>query len=494
MVDKIKKLFNTKISSKNLYRIALCAFIVSLIPLVVIAFYNFPSADDYSFTIDIYKALNSDGLLGFIKAIFDNVKHFYFNWQGTFTAITIMSMQPSLFGVEWYFLTTFILLGFFIWGTFYLCKVICNDYLKLDKYYYKIIAILILTVCIQGLPSLVQGFYWWNGAIYYTLFFSFSLFQIGHILKYLKYGKRKNYILALILTFMVAGSNYVTVSNQVIMMSILLIYLFVKKHPKRYQMLGLLGVLYITAGFNMLAPGNSVRQSQNTNMGLFSAIFTSIEAFTGNVVGWCNFYNLAYILAVVLLLSKSYEKVNISFKHPFAITILICGILSALYIAPLYAMSNTGAGRLLNIIYYSYIWGFIILIYYWVGYFRSVLFTDKKLKKVENDFSTILFNKGNVFLGMFVLVNVMWIFGYHDNVSSYVAFRSIKNGEAAQYKTEMNERYDLYLDKDVDVVKVKPLTVRPKAIFSSDITVNPDYWVNDAVRQYFGKKKVYVEE
>ena len=41
------------------------------------------------------------------------------------------------------------------------------------------------------------------------------------------------------------------------------------------------------------------------------------------------------------------------------------------------------------------------------------------------------------------------IIGYHDNVSSYVAFRSIKNGEAAQYKTEMNERYDLYLDKDI---------------------------------------------
>lgn len=483
-----------RISAKTLYQIALCVFILSLLPLLVMAFYNFPSADDYSFTAGIYKALNNDGVIGLIKAIFDNVHHFYFNWQGTFTAITIMSLQPSLFGVDWYFLTTFVLLGFFIWGTFCLCKTICIDYLNLDKYYYKIIAILISTVCIQGLPSLVQGFYWWNGAIYYTFFFSLSLFQISNILKYLKYGRKKNYILALFLTFMVAGSNFVTVSNQVIMMTILLVYLFVKKHPKRYQMLGIAFLLFVVAGFNMLAPGNSVRQSLNANMGLFPAIIASVKAFTGNIIGWCNFYNLAYILAVVLLLYKSYDKVNISFKHPIIATIMICGILSALYMPPLYAMSNTGAGRLLNIIYYAYIWGFIVLIYYWVGYFRSAIFCTKQQKKVEKSLITNLFNKGNVLLVLFVLVNVMWIFGYHDNISSYVAFRSLVNGEAKQYKKEMSERYDLYLDEDVKAVKVKPLTVKPKAVFSSDITVNPDYWVNDAVRDYFDKEEVYIVE
>lgn len=494
MLNSIKTMTQKKISAKILFRIALCLFIVSLLPLLVISFYNFPSADDFSFTIDIYKSLNSNGLAGLIVALFNNIKHFYFNWQGTFTAIAIMSLQPSLFDVNLYFITTFVLLGFFIWGTFSLCKTICCDYLHLDKYYYKIIAILISTICIQGLPSLVQGFYWWNGAIYYTFFFSLSLLQISNILKYLKYDKRKNFVLAFVLTFLVAGSNFVTVSNQVIMMTMFMIFLFVKKHPKRYQMLGIAILLYVVAAFNLLAPGNSVRQSLNANMGFFPAIIASIKAFTTNVGSWCNFYTLVYIVAVVLLLYKSYEKINFSFKYPFAVTIMICGVLSALYMPPLYAMSNIGAGRLVNIIYYSYIWGFIILIYYWVGYFRNTLFVNKQQLKLEKTLISTLFNKSFILLCLFLLANVMWVIGYRNNISSYTAFKSLMTGEASTYKKEMLERYDLYQDKDIKVVKLKPLTVKPKALFSSDVTTNPDYWVNDAVRQYFDKKKVYIVE
>ena len=41
MIEKLRDLCNTKISSKTLYKIALVLFIITLIPMLVISFYNF---------------------------------------------------------------------------------------------------------------------------------------------------------------------------------------------------------------------------------------------------------------------------------------------------------------------------------------------------------------------------------------------------------------------------------------------------------------------
>ena len=129
MIDKIKnlnaKMSQIKLSFKKLYIIALFVFIISLIPLLAISFFNFPSADDFTYTANVHNALITDGLIGLISAVLENVKEYYFSWQGTFSAIALMSLQPSVFSVSFYFITTFILLGFLIWGTFSLCKTIC---------------------------------------------------------------------------------------------------------------------------------------------------------------------------------------------------------------------------------------------------------------------------------------------------------------------------------------------------------------------------------
>ncbi len=493
MSEKLKNLFNTKISSKTLYKIALVLFIITLIPMLVISFYNFPSADDYGYAVNIHNAWMNGDILGMIGAVFNTVLYFYFNWQGTFTAISIMSLQPSIFGVEFYFISTFVLLGFFIWGTFTLCKTVCNDFLQLDKYIYKIIAILISTICIQRIPSLVEGFYWWNGSIYYTFFFSLTLFQISHILKYFKYGKKKNYIAAILLTFMLGGSNLVTASNQVIVMTILLIGLFIKKHPKRFPMLGINLVLYITAALNMLAPGNALRQAANNKSDLITAIIDSVEAFTQNITTWWDIYTVFYVLAIILLLYKSYEKTNFSFKYPFLVTIFIFGILSALYTPPLYAMSSTGPGRLLNIVYYIHIWGLIILMYYWIGYFRTKIISNKSMKQADKIFVKKIYENCFIFLIGFGLINLMLIIGYRGNLSSYITFKSLVNGEAATYKKDMLERYDLYENPDTDVVKAKPLSVRPRALYFQDITPDKHNWINKDISKYFHKKYIYIE-
>lgn len=247
MLKKIQLFFKNKISVKNVYIFALVLFFLSLVPLVVISFYNFPVGDDFDYAIRTHNGLINGGFIGLLAGIFETIKFFYFNWQGTFSAIMIMSLQPAIFNVNLYFLSTIILLGTFILGTFSLCKTICMHYLKLNKYYYKIIAILICTISIQNIPSLVQGFYWWNGSIYYTFFFSLMLFQVSNLLKYFKYDKFKYFIITLILTMIIAGGNFVLVSNEIIVMTLLTIYLFVKKNKSKTKILGLTLVLYILA-------------------------------------------------------------------------------------------------------------------------------------------------------------------------------------------------------------------------------------------------------
>lgn len=47
------------------------------------------------------------------------VKESYLGWQGSYAAIALFAIQPAVFGEQYYFLTTFILISIFIFSTFY---------------------------------------------------------------------------------------------------------------------------------------------------------------------------------------------------------------------------------------------------------------------------------------------------------------------------------------------------------------------------------------
>ena len=203
--EKIKmKKYNYK--DKIIIGLSIFALIIILIPLIYIAKYNHSCSDDYSYGILTHQTWqDTHSLIEVVKTAMKQVGITYQNWQGTFILANI-----------------------------YILKVILKDYFKCSSKIYWVITSLILIFSIQFVPYPVESFYWYNGSIYYTFFYSIMLFIIGIVLRLLKEKNKKRKIIyfaiCIVLAIIIGGTNYTTalVCNLIIL-SILLILIAKKK-------------------------------------------------------------------------------------------------------------------------------------------------------------------------------------------------------------------------------------------------------------------------
>lgn len=126
-----------------------------------------------------------------------------------------------------------------------------------------VVAIVVALLCIEHLPSSVEGFFWWNGSVYYVVFYALFLIQTIVLLDIVKSDACSWWKLVWtgIFGVIIAGGNYIT---SLLMMEIgFLIFLETVLSKKKVMWKVLLIYLVTVAGFlfNCLAPGNAVRQA-----------------------------------------------------------------------------------------------------------------------------------------------------------------------------------------------------------------------------------------
>ena len=87
MAKVFSHLCSKSVSRRTLARLLAAVFFLSLIPLMLIALYNYPADDDYGYALPGATAWVQTGSLGEVaRAIADKVKDTYFNWQGAFAS------------------------------------------------------------------------------------------------------------------------------------------------------------------------------------------------------------------------------------------------------------------------------------------------------------------------------------------------------------------------------------------------------------------------
>lgn len=87
-------------------------FIMGLIPILLIAKYNYPCADDFGFSA--YSRIawkETHSLLQVLKGAMITVKERWLGWQGTFSSIFVMALQPAIFGEDGYRMVPWIMIG-----------------------------------------------------------------------------------------------------------------------------------------------------------------------------------------------------------------------------------------------------------------------------------------------------------------------------------------------------------------------------------------------
>lgn len=302
-------------------------YVLSLIPVLVIGKYDYPTADDFSMGLGtrlVYEATGS--LLAVAGKILSETARYYRTWIGYFTSCLFTTVSPATFGEAWYALTPAVILLALHVGVAVFFYALMEKALGMNRYVRRCMTVLALFLMVQRMPEgslRVEAFYWYSGAGNYTLTFSVGLLYLAFYVLSVCSIRRKNrslfLVLACIMGFLAGGGNYLSALSFAVVSVLFAVYLVNMKirqgENSRMGMPGksglsdrsgggcrigrLLPAAFYLCGFavSCLSPGNRIRGGEAEGYGALKSILLSL------------YYTLSYPLnqwmnwAVLLILA-----------------------------------------------------------------------------------------------------------------------------------------------------------------------------------------------
>ncbi len=495
MKNKVQRLLSRCLQRRN---IAICCVILlalSLLPLFVLSFYNHPCSDDYNYGLYASQALREGGSLpAVLSAAAKKTAETFQNWQGTFSAVFLMALHPAVFGEEFYAFTAFFTIGSLLFATFFFLKNLCMKVLHMPLADYVIVASALSFFSVQFAPSAFEGFFWFNGAVFYTFFHAVMLCLFAFLLKIFLAPTKKRAIpeavAAALLAFYIGGGNYPTALLTFVTLLLATAWAFWKKLPlyKRVSFSVSLGLELASFAASMLAPGNAVRQSYfSTKPGAIESIILAL----GSAVRFITKHSAVPFLLALLLLVPLFLRCGAKLAFRFPLPLLapaasVC-ILGILMTPPIYAMSNTGAARMDDLYYFAYLMLAAANVFYFCGWFAHRFSWKKALS--PSSAPVFVLGVGLMFCASLVCMANL------SSVSCVSALLSLKNGEAQTYHTQIKAQLNQLQDPSVSDVLLEPVTARPPLLYPSGVpslTKDPENSVNQRVATYYGKNSVRI--
>ena len=366
-----------KFTHKKVYYLVLVMVLLSFVPLLFISKYNHMSADDYAYGLATHTVWEETGsVVETIKTAGATVIDYYGRWQGTFSSIFLMSLQPGVFGEQYYpvgavFLICLFAVSFYLFG-----HVMLTRLLHVDKYQAGIVTLIMLFVCTQWMQAPVQGFYFYNAGVHYIFMFSMMLLSLS-LQVLLATGTKKRIaftIIASIFALIIGGGNYVTAFFYLLLYLTILVVSFLYEPMNMKVLLGtykkretnstknniqqkrniglqIIPLLTLLCGFfiSVMAPGNTVRGDKFEEITPIGAIGL---AFKHSIEG-CNVWMTLSIVCVFLfllpLVISMVQKTDFAFPMPGLVVIYAYCLFAAMYAPSCYALGFPGAGRCRNI-------------------------------------------------------------------------------------------------------------------------------------------------
>lgn len=470
--------------------------IVSIVPLLWLSFYNHPSADDYMYAVDTYHVWNeTHSIWQLLREAVATSADFYQNWQGLYASAFVLALQPAIFGEGYYALTGFLMIGIIYGGNLVFSHYVLHKRLHCSKLESVACGCLVSFVMVQWMPSVVQGLYWFNGTMNYVLFFAVLQCFVCALLELLLERKKateiKNTIVALLLGVLLAGGNHVTAFMGILSAVAVLIAAVINK-KKMCIWRSVFALLAVAGGFifNVSSPGTQIRQSNFLNTpGAVTTIWLAIKTGLKMINQWTG---LAILISFLLFLPIAFrmgkricEETGFQFQYPLIVLIGSVGWCCAMLCPPIYAMGTTGDLRIMNVIYFSFVFLFFVNGFYLCGWYvalqlkagNRVLLTD--VSKLWN------FTAAALMVGMLLACG--------EDMASYQAMVEIRSGEAQQYSAEADERYQALMSGRGEDVVIKPFSVHPYLLFFDDITQDSADWKNAYMAEYFELNSVVLE-
>jgi len=487
----MKKIVAWRPSAKIIAMIFTLALILMLIPLLRLSLYTAPWYDDYTYGLAAKRAVESgEGLRGALAGAWDCTRTSWYAWQGTYASIFFMSLMPGIWGEEFYFLGSVLLILLPVAGIFALTGVLAGDVLQLDRVYVLALQSVTTATVLMLIYSAKLAFYWYNGGIHYVGMHSFCLLMLAAAVKLLK-AKNRTAMGFLVLGTMLgalisAGANFVTALQGLLALLTVAGAAVLCRNRRIFLLLPCL-IVY-GAGFfiNVTAPGNDKRKANFIGYGYGpaeSVLRSFQEAFLhlGEFTGWIT---VAVLVMLVPLVWQAVKKSRFAFRMPGLVLAASVCLYASGFTPSLYALGHAGLSRTLNAVKITYDLLLIINEVYWLGYLCRRL--EEKGKNVPT---------GLCFWWFYPLVGAVMLFLFgtaSDQAGSYSAYGAyyyIHTGEAYNFHREYLLRVEKLKGPDRNV-EVDPYFYAPWFLCIGELSDDPNYEANRAIADWYGKESV----
>lgn len=499
-------------NKRTLLYIIIIIFLLSLMPLYAIGGYAHPSVDDYHYGTETSRVWADTGS---IKAVLSKAaamtKVSYDTWQGNFTAIFLMYIQPSIWGEQFYVLAPILLITAFAAAMLTFMYNFLRRWFGAGRIASLGAAAVITFAAMQFTHVPSDSFYWYNGSVYYTFFFSLMLVlftAVTYVIKGESAASRGiSLAFAIILAFAVGGGNYATALFTVVVLAVLTVWHIILKR-KTSIMLGVITAAILASFFiSVTAPGNALRQNSiGESTGVIKALLYSFAYGGYNIASATTFPVAVMWIALLPVFYRIAARTNFKFRLPGLMLIFTFGIFCSQGTPVFYAQGLRIPYRMMNIIYFCYYIFMTLNLIYFMGWLHRRFGDKPVLKTLGSIYDTPirLRNAAAVITFAFVigcvgLVSIsesesergQAVFG--SMPMSVSATLSLANGEAATYDMELTERSEYLATAGYENVTLPALSVTPEIIFHADITEDPEYWINQMLAAYYGLASVQID-
>jgi hypothetical protein len=504
--------FIKKIDVKTLSIIFTAVYVLSLIPMLVLAFYDWPSADDYTMALQPHLYFAETGnVFGTIIESLKKSWWVYSQYEGYFFSIILTCIAPNVFGEGFYVVTPFIILGMLTFGVCYFFDALFVRVWKLDKHLTNIAAMTTLILMVQCLSEgglRVEAFYWYSGAINYTFTFGMAFFWLGLVMRSIyeedeKKRKRK-LIWAAFWGFWMGGANYLTALGLAICSVLVLFIFFMIKRDKfklegadegQKKSFGLIWIPMLTnlIGFacSCLTPGNLVRSAETQHNGavksILLSIYSTLDMMFNDMARWELLVALALLIPVFWKMGAS---LKLKLGHPIMFTLFAFLMASSNMTPAFFAVGNIEAGRLRVLAWMEFVLLLVLVTFYLTVWTRQHL----ELAKPQDDDSAKFSDTSSLVLVMcmafLVAGSVLCVIPNARYYSATSALSDLADGSAKTYRQENVDRLTVLNDTSIKDAQIPEHTAQPEMLFYWDVTPDKGAWINTALAGYYYKDSV----
>lgn len=471
--------------------------LLSLLPFVALCGYSHPYYDDFGFALQTHEAWNeTHSLSAVFAAALQHAKEIRSTWQGTYTGTFLSNLQPGLFSENYYPYGSLFLLIFFI-GSFLMLFAALGMTIGLPRFAACGAASWLVAYLLWFMPSVAEGFFWFNGGIGNTFIYSVIALAIVLAIALCRSQsplKRGVIRLGLLVSTVILGGGSYTGGILCLLLGLgTAVYLFSKHSKRAYSVLILYIVFVACFLYSVCAPGNHVRAgmigaSESAVMSILKAVYYGTA-----LIGSYTTLPLIAITFLLLPLLLMYAKKNVvRCKHPLFVC-LACYLLFCAQITPtLYSGVFLGADRTVN----TYFFSFVVL---WFVCVYALISAAVNRWAIGDKLSFSVKNTGAFFLAFAVLFGVGAMgtckngsYGIHqlNSVSAYIA---LLDGSAVNYHRSMKARSDALNAENQSVVVLSSIDGIPNCFMPDSLFEAEGDSIITTLRQYYHKEQILRE-